>query len=115
LRLYLLEQLLVDEEAVHVGAQDGRAHEMVETEGVEVLARDKLVVVVDRALLALLELFGQVVEERAPVRRRSHRGHVVGVHAWLLVGKQDETGPAHETDVVDVAGRLNRRVLVALD
>lgn len=94
----LAVEAAVDEEAVHVSAEEGRTHEVVDAELLNFLAGEELVVFVHALGVAggvdlvaqpsLLELLGDAVKEGAPAGRRAKRGGVKGLAAGLLPGAQ---------------------------
>ena len=119
--LRALVQLVVHEVPVHVRPQRLRADQVLQAQLAQLRARHlrstsphaphEFVVLVHAALL-LLQLLRQVVQERAPPRRRAQRGDEVRQHLRLLRRHQHQSAVSHHVHVVHV--RLGLQVAQAL-
>jgi hypothetical protein len=107
---YLVVQANIDKETVHVRSQQIRADQIGQIQLHQLIARHKLVVFIDRsALLALLQLLGEVVEERCPLGRGTQRGNVERLNAMLLHRRHDQTSAGECAQTIDVGLGLNTR------
>ena len=105
-------QSAIEEEPVQVGTQQLAAHQVSGLNFLKIFARHELVVSVVgdvlAALLLLLELLGQSLQERAPLGRGPQRRNEEGAHLGAVARRQHEPRVLDQLEVRHLHGRLER-------